>query len=156
MASTAFLITLSIGVASAPSDIDNLDDAVTSVKDGQKNIMFVMNSNHAAEMKQLMTWREFLVLGAALIVLGIVIGIGLMCCWVNRQWDHMAYQVERAAINSARQVMREMVAASHNQTDRPPSYDDAMEIQGDIALEEMGPLNCSDLSVNITSSELGQ
>ena len=143
-----------------------IDDAVDSIKDGHKNMMFVMNSNHKAAMAQTMNWQDLLVLGASILAFGVVFGIGIMCCWVNRQWNHMAEQVERAAIKSARQIMREMIIMAQNQP--PPSYDTAIEssatetivrdtsTDAEIALEEMSPLNCSDMSVNITPSELGQ
>ena len=156
------IVCLAWTVNSLVIPVQNLDDAVVSIKDGHREMMDVMDANHQAAMR---FGNEFessltgkLTIGGALVGIGITIGVGLMCCWVSCQWTDVNRHLESVAYKSARRAAQDFLANSNGptpSTQSPPSYDVAMRSAiNDASTEINADLDSTGMSINYAESEL--
>ena len=137
------LLTTLTGSLAQPLTQFQLDGAVAYITDGQRELMGMLDAKYEAE-HAVNFWNTVsgsVTIGAMLMIIGMTVGVSLICCWLKHQWSSILASVERAYAArrdptgpSTISIMEaQMQATARTSTilvsnlDAPPAYTDIYE-----------------------------
>ena len=113
-----------------------LDGAVAYITDGQRELMAMLDSKYEAEHATNFwnTVSGSVTIGAMLMIIGMTVGVSLICCWLRNQWDDILTGIERTysthGSGSMDFIESQMLATSRagaillTNSEAPPAYTD--------------------------------
>ena len=94
-----------LGVATAqPLTQYQLDGAVAHITDGQRDLMAMLDDEYESKYA-VNFWNTLsgsVTIGAMLMIIGLTVGVSLICCWLKYQWSEILTGIERTYINRSR------------------------------------------------------
>ena len=129
---------LFLNVVNANSDLDG-DMLIAEITDGQREILAVMDEYYYTATGHSF-WNSssgFLTIGAMMMVMGMSIGISLICAWLRYHWsDIMSTVNNRAPLipstlgnNRQAHVVTRVHDTAITISDAPPNYDDLFQVR---------------------------
>ena len=88
-------------VAAQPLTQYQLDGAVAHITDGQRDLMAMLDDEYEARYA-VNFWNTLsgsVTIGAMLMIIGVTVGVSLICCWLRYQWSEVLTGIERTYIN---------------------------------------------------------
>ena len=119
----------------APLTSHALTAMTADITDGQREIMAMLDDSYLRQFNPDFwdTVSGSVTIGAMLMMLGLTVGVSLICCWLRYQWEDAIADAERALQSQAR--TRRSTVPNFNSvnarsstlllttfTDSPPSY----------------------------------
>ena len=122
-----------------------LDGAIAHITDGQRDLMAMLDEEYKASYAVNFwdTLSGSVTVGAMLMIIGLTVGVSVICCWLRCQWSEVLTGIERtyaARVRSERNTSSAMAiiesrAQSNARTsailmttsDTPPAYTDLFQ-----------------------------
>ena len=132
-------------IYSQPLTQFQLDGAVAHITDGQRELMAMLDNEYQAKYAVNFwdTLSGSVTVGAMLMIIGLTVGVSVICCWLRCQWSEVIGGIERtyaarirsnhntssalAIIESRTRADARTSALLMTTTDAPPSYTDLFQ-----------------------------
>ena len=126
----------------APLTSHALTAMTADITDGQREIMAMLDDSYLRQFNPDFwdTVSGSVTIGAMLMMLGLTVGVSLICCWLRYQWEDVIADAERALHSQARTRRTAEYSVTNTRSnallmtavpDSPPSYHELVPATSD-------------------------